>query len=189
MKPVMWTMLIILAIGVDAHSLKGIYPQQLFNHVDEAYAEQHNLKNVRELQPRYQYKMAPAVKYNFFDKSLHVHDARRAEEVPASAKYSVAIGAVFKNEAAILDEWLQHYIAEGVEHFYLVNDHSTDTYLDVLSKYGSNLVTLYDKSRPHSQVYNYQKFLRRAKAQSIWLALLDLDEFVSTFPIFMIFAH
>ena len=32
------------------------------------------------------------------------------------------IVAIFKNESHILEEWIQHYIKEGVQHFYLINN-------------------------------------------------------------------
>ena len=34
-------------------------------------------------------------------------------------KYFLSVLSVFKNESHILEEWLNHYINEGVEHFYL----------------------------------------------------------------------
>jgi hypothetical protein len=94
-------------------------------------------------------------------------------------KYTLSVGALFKNEATILEEWIQHYLAEGVEHFYLVNDHSTDHYLAILSKYGPNKITLFDHGHAHAQIHNYLSFLPLASRESEWLFVVDLDEFVS----------
>ena len=33
--------------------------------------------------------------------------------------YSISVLAMFKNESIIIKEWLEHYLAEGVQHFYL----------------------------------------------------------------------
>ena len=38
----------------------------------------------------------------------------------------LAIVAVFKNEADVLDEWIQHYVLEGVSKLYLIDNGSTD---------------------------------------------------------------
>ena len=42
------------------------------------------------------------------------------------------IGAVFKNEAHIMKEWIDHYLFHGVDHIYLINDNSNDKFLDIL---------------------------------------------------------
>ena len=43
--------------------------------------------------------------------------------------YYLSILAIFKNEAMNLKEWIEHYILNGVEHFYLINNGSTDNFL------------------------------------------------------------
>lgn len=45
------------------------------------------------------------------------------------------IGAIFKNESHILKEWIEHYFYHGVEHIYLINDNSTDNFLNILEPY------------------------------------------------------
>jgi hypothetical protein len=42
---------------------------------------------------------------------------------------------VLRNEADTMDEFLQHYIGEGVDHFYIVDNESTDNLYDVLKPY------------------------------------------------------
>jgi hypothetical protein len=50
-------------------------------------------------------------------------------------KYYLSILSMFKNEAAIMKEWLDHHLAHGVEHFYLIDDFSTDNVLNILLPY------------------------------------------------------
>ena len=50
-------------------------------------------------------------------------------------KYYLSVIAMFKNEAQVMKEWLDHHIGHGVEHFYLVDDFSTDSCMSVLSPY------------------------------------------------------
>jgi glycosyltransferase involved in cell wall biosynthesis len=58
--------------------------------------------------------------------------------------YSLAVGAIFKNESHCLKEWLEHYILHGAEHFFLVDDGSTDQSCDILQEYvDRGIVTLY----------------------------------------------
>ena len=60
-------------------------------------------------------------------------------------KYYFCIGAIFKNEGHILNEWIEHYLSRGVDHIYLINDNSNDTFMDILKPYIINhKVTLYN---------------------------------------------
>jgi glycosyltransferase involved in cell wall biosynthesis len=91
------------------------------------------------------------------------------------------ICAVFKNESHILDEWLHHYFMRGVNHIYLVNDNSTDNYLQILEKY-SGLVTLFQNDiqtkEVGRQIQIYDKYFRPVLHTAKWTAILDLDEFL-----------
>jgi hypothetical protein len=95
--------------------------------------------------------------------------------------YSFSICSVFKNESHILQEWLEHYIYHGVEHFYLVNDFSTDDYLSIINQY-SQYVTLFDNDIVTKDVGRqtqiYDKYFKPIMSESKWLAIIDLDEFV-----------
>ena len=44
-------------------------------------------------------------------------------------KYNLSLIAIFKNESHILKEWIEHYINEGVDKFYLIDNGSTDNYI------------------------------------------------------------
>ena len=39
--------------------------------------------------------------------------------------YNLSVGALFKNESHALEEWLEHYLYHGADHFYLINDGSS----------------------------------------------------------------
>ena len=96
----------------------------------------------------------------------------------SSPRYFYAVGALFKNEAGILDEWIAHYIDEGAEHFYLIDNGSTDNYHPIIDKY-SDYITLFVDTRRHVQTECYNTFiLNRHRKDIEWLAIVDLDEFV-----------
>jgi glycosyltransferase involved in cell wall biosynthesis len=60
-------------------------------------------------------------------------------------RFYFSVGAIFKNEALILKEWIEHYLYHGAEHFYLINDNSDDNSLEVIQEYiDKNLITLFN---------------------------------------------
>jgi glycosyltransferase involved in cell wall biosynthesis len=96
--------------------------------------------------------------------------------------YKLAVGAMFKNEEHVMKEWLEHYLFHGVEHFYLIDDGSTDASVDILQEYLSNgVVTLFRADCPYytgRQCDMYNKFILPRLADTEWLLMIDLDEFV-----------
>ena len=93
------------------------------------------------------------------------------------------IGAVFKNEAHIMKEWIDHYFYHGVNHIYLINDNSSDAFLEILQPYiDQKLVTLYNNTLVYERVgrqtilYNY--FFQRHLRETKWFGIVDLDEFM-----------
>ena len=93
----------------------------------------------------------------------------------------LAIVAVFKNEADILDEWIQHYVLEGVSKLYLIDNGSTDGPSRVLDAYPPQLVEWWTDASPYAQVRLYNEALERIRAERHppeWLLVCDLDEFL-----------
>ena len=80
-------------------------------------------------------------------------------------KYFLSVGAIFKNESAALEEWLNHYIKEGVDHFYLIDNGSTDNYADILQKY--NCITLFKDDRKQIQIPAYNTHILPLAIKSI----------------------
>lgn len=100
--------------------------------------------------------------------------------------YFFSVGAIFKNEQHCIKEWIEHYLNQGADHFYLINDNSDDNSFEIVRPYiGSGLVTLYQtyKSTPHPlgfQGHMYtQCFLPHINRKDTkWLLICNLDEFV-----------
>jgi len=92
---------------------------------------------------------------------------------------SLCIVAIFKNEAVIMQEWIDHYIRQGVNHFFLIDNGSTDDYMNILNPFiACNKVTLVVDKRPHVQIEHYNNyFLDKCKAYE-WVLVCDFDEFV-----------
>lgn len=90
-------------------------------------------------------------------------------------KYNLVILAMFKNEKHAIKEWLEHYIKEGVEHFYLIDDMSTDNWENEIQNFS---ITLYKNKNDKNQLENYNYFLNEIKKTSKWVLVVDLDEFM-----------
>jgi hypothetical protein len=99
-------------------------------------------------------------------------------------KYYLSIGAIFKDEAGSMEEWLKHYILRGIDHFYLINDNSSDNYLEIVEKY-KDKITLFDFDKTTDiyikggrQPRAYHKCFSPILKESEWFLICDLDEYV-----------
>ena len=97
-------------------------------------------------------------------------------------KVFLSLTAQFKNENHILEEWLKHYVKWGVQHFYLLNDNSTDNFMKnpfLLFLVNKNMITLINLPKYTDQRQNYTNYvLPIAKNRTKWLIVCDLDEFI-----------
>lgn len=93
--------------------------------------------------------------------------------------FHVSVVAIFRNEAHVMREWLEHYLAMGVDHFYLVDNNSDDGYRAVLAPYlAAGLVELFHCEKENYQIGAYTELLPALRAHTRWIAAFDLDEFV-----------
>lgn len=97
--------------------------------------------------------------------------------------YDLSVCAIFKNEGPYLKEWIEYHRLLGVKHFYLYNNDSTDDYYQVLLPYiRAGIVELeHAINYPDfngTQVDCYNRCLMKSRGASIWVAFIDLDEFI-----------
>lgn len=99
-------------------------------------------------------------------------------------KYYLSVVAIFKNEHLIMKEWLEHYLIEGVEHFYLIDNGSTDQYQELVKTYQQeHLIEIQMDSRVHRQEEHYNEYyLNKVKTESEWVMVVDFDEFIYSRP-------
>lgn len=102
---------------------------------------------------------------------------------------NVAICTIFKDDAPFLKEWIEFHKLQGVEHFYLYNNNSSDDFRSVLNPYVRNGdVTLIDwpytyGKNEHSawiriQTGAYMDCIQKVRNKVKWLAVVDSDEFL-----------
>lgn len=104
-------------------------------------------------------------------------------------EHELAIGAIFRDDAPYLKEWIEFHKIVGVKHFYLYNNVSQDNYLEVLQPYiESGEVELIDWLHEDNtfngfclgvQPQAYTDCIQRATGKVRWLALIDTDEFLT----------
>jgi len=89
---------------------------------------------------------------------------------------------MFKNEASILKEWIEHYIKEGIDHFYLIDNGSTDNYLDKIKAYMHKITLIKDPFRKktlgtQTELLN-KHLLDLIKKETKWVFVIDIDEYI-----------
>lgn len=109
-------------------------------------------------------------------------------------KHTLAVCALFKNEAENIREWIEYHRMIGVDHFYLYDNGSTDQYMSVLWPYlNQKMITLVkwpDRIKKEegenlvhwvlsTQIPAYENaIILHAKKEAKWIVFLDIDEFL-----------
>jgi hypothetical protein len=94
----------------------------------------------------------------------------------------LSVGAVFRNEEHAIVEWIEHYLLHGVDHFYLIDDQSTDSSVEKLKPYIERgivdlIPTTWGRYLGRQRAMYSHYFIPRLK-ESKWFLIVDLDEFV-----------
>jgi len=97
--------------------------------------------------------------------------------------HKLSVGAIFKNESNSIKEWIEHYLFHGVEHFFLIDDSSSDNTIEIITPYiDRNIVTLfYGNNWDHyngRQKDMYNHFILPQLNKTKWLLIVDVDEYM-----------
>ncbi len=94
-------------------------------------------------------------------------------------KYFLSIVAIMKNEKPYLKEWIEYHRVQGVKHFYLCDNDSTDNTKEYLKPYiDTKLITYIHQPGVNQQLKCYQKVVDQYKNETTWLAIIDIDEYM-----------
>ena len=86
--------------------------------------------------------------------------------------------SIFKNEETNIAEWIEHYIWQGADHFFLIDNNSRDAYFSHIQPYlNAGCVTLFKRSERYAQELHYNSIYNIYRNTSEWIAIVDLDEF------------
>ena len=93
--------------------------------------------------------------------------------------YVLSVAAIMKNEKPYLKEWIEYHLLQGVEHFYLCDNESTDNSYEYLMPYiKKGVITYIEMKGINQQLKCYEKIVKEHKDETEWLAIIDLDEFL-----------
>jgi glycosyltransferase involved in cell wall biosynthesis len=85
-----------------------------------------------------------------------------------------------KNESFMIEEWIDHYLSQGADRIYLIDNGSTDDTLEkvrpMVADGRAELVVYLDQ---HKQVEHYWSAYKHfsMESQCEWIAIVDIDEF------------
>jgi hypothetical protein len=91
-------------------------------------------------------------------------------------RHFLSIIAIFKNESMNFKEYIEHYMWQGVDHFYFIDNGSTDDYMSVIKPYMSK-ITIFKRPEKWQQVKITNEVFQSVKHESEWFMIIDLDEF------------
>ncbi len=91
---------------------------------------------------------------------------------------TLALCAIFKNEARYLKEWIELHLLTGVERFYLYENLSDDDFAPVLAPYvESGIVILHHWPQHPGQIAAYSHCAATYAGEARWIGFVDADEF------------
>lgn len=90
----------------------------------------------------------------------------------------LSVMMIFKNESMVIKEWIEHYLWQGVDHFYLIDNGSDDDYFEKIKIFiEKGYITIFDKPEQHKQVEHYNSVFNQIKGDTEWLIVCDVDEY------------
>ncbi len=85
-----------------------------------------------------------------------------------------------KNESLSVEEWIDHYIWQGADHLFIIDNGSTDNTVALIeASVHRDKITLLQRPERHRQGHHYRMTFRkqRIKKRFQWLMVADADEF------------
>jgi len=107
-----------------------------------------------------------------------------------SFKYFLSVCLSIKNERKYMNEFIKHYIGQGVDHFYIIDNNSDDHIEEYINnsvyKYSVTLIkdhrymgilTENDQAKGHKQLLD-ENLYELIKKETEWAIIIDADEFM-----------
>lgn len=91
----------------------------------------------------------------------------------------LSVMAIFRNEGHVLREWIEHYRLMGVDHFYLIDNKSSDKFeLEINDYINDGFVDIFKCDIDGYQIGAYNELLPILCGETEWVGVFDLDEFI-----------
>jgi mannosyltransferase OCH1-like enzyme len=119
-------------------------------------------------------------------KRLEFENISTINNIENKYKYNLSVCVCIKNEIHHIDKFLEHYISEGVEHFYIVDNNSNDN-IELYLKHHkyNNYISLFSLINLATNVENNcykdllnQKLHEIIRHETKWAILVSCDEFM-----------
>ena len=104
---------------------------------------------------------------------------RRLRSDLTCPEHYLAVCAIAKDEGPYFKEWIEWHLSQGVDHFYIYDNESSDGTREILQPYIDSGVVEYKYWPGHRrQLAAYDDCLEHYRLASRWIAFIDLDEFI-----------
>ena len=101
------------------------------------------------------------------------------EKISVSGREGLAFVLIAKNEAQYIEEWINFHLKQGVSHFFIYDNESTDNFYDVLKPYiEADIVTYHTIKGKYRQCDAYNMALAEYGRKFKYMGFIDCDEFV-----------
>ena len=133
-------------------------------------------------------KLKNFIKQNSLGRQFHLWNYARIERSRQkrlqrkAAKHdgNLVVLGIMKNEAMIVEEWIQHYLDQGADKIILIDNGSTDSSLEKAQSYkSSGKVECVSRPAQWRQSQHYWSVIDQFELKNLfeWLLIADLDEF------------
>ena len=105
---------------------------------------------------------------------------RSIESQTAEEPDTLCVLGILKNEELAIDEWIQHYLWQGVDKIILIDNGSTDSSPERIKSWAQDKrISYISLARPYRQREHYWSAIKRfgVREKWKWLLIADLDEF------------
>ena len=95
--------------------------------------------------------------------------------------YKLSVLSVLKYDEPIMKEWIEHYLSEGVDHFYLVDNNRPGIEYPILSVYRDYVTLIRSKmskvpNTPGKLINNL--YINAVKGQTEWILFASVNEYM-----------
>lgn len=105
---------------------------------------------------------------------------RRLRNDHSMPDHYLGVCAIAKNEGPYFKEWIDWHLSKGVDRFYIYDNESTDNTREVLEPYiQSGIVEYHYFPGRKMQLAAYDDCFERHRLDTRWIAIIDLDEFIT----------
>lgn len=92
-------------------------------------------------------------------------------------KCFLAVLAIVKNEALSIQEWCEHYLWQGVDHFFIIDNGSTDNTVELIQNSINQQATIVRRPGRLNQTQFLNGAYKEFRNATDWMAVIDADEF------------